>query len=256
MKASKGIYYINTVVDLQRLHDGIANKSFDKDITIRAYKYVTKDLDSPWVMIPQWEYRHLVNAPIRYHIGSTQDVPYADTDKFNDCGRGIHVAPFNQCGEYNWPVGRQTYCLAPFRIIVLEFKLSDIATIPLHKARWVTHAHPSSIVRGKFRLHRAKVIGEVSLDGKLLAWLRGKTVCRRKIKWVPFTTRTNYPKLRWLIEVLTVVTIPTKIEGESSHAPILMVPDYCLDNAMEFLSPSIDEKPDDDPMFQNLRDCT
>lgn len=69
------------------------------------------------------------------------------------------------------------------------------------------------------------------------------------MSWVLFTKRTDDPKLSWLERRLDEALIPHRRNGYSWHAPILEVPDDCLDHAWAILTP-VDDIPDDDPMFE------
>ena len=68
------------------------------------------------------------------------EVKDADTDERDTCSRGINVATLQWCLKYSaaaWP------------FLLVEFKACDIAAIP----------HASD---GKFRLHRCKVLRQVT----------------------------------------------------------------------------------------------
>lgn len=67
-------------------------------------------------------------------------------------------------------------------------------------------------------------------------------------QYVPFTRRTNQPKLGWLMDQLQHRGIASKIDGESFHAPILKVARKDLDAANAILDP-VDDVPDDDLQF-------
>ena len=101
---------------------------------IRLFKMVTKDLKSPIK----------VDSPISYEIGKRYAIDNANTDPFEECGAGLHVATLEWITG-NWYRGN--------RILICEFTAEDIASIP---------NNPS----GKLRLHRMDVVGE--LDPKEL----------------------------------------------------------------------------------------
>lgn len=67
--------------------------------------------------------------------------------------------------------------------------------------------------------------------------------------WVQFTRRTNDPKLKWLEISLARAGIQSRRQGESWHAPILQVQEKDLEAAWSILTPTIDELPDDHPLF-------
>ena len=67
----------------------------------------------------------------------------------------------------------------------------------------------------------------------------------RDMKYVQLTKRTNDPKLSALEILLDKAGINHKREGESFHAPILLVDALKEDEAWEILDP-IDDIPDDD----------
>lgn len=75
------------------------------------------------------------------------------------------------------------------------------------------------------------------------------------VRWVLFCKRTEDPKLAWLERALAARGIRSRRRGHSWHAPILEVPATQLDAADAFLAapfdgrPSLDDIPDDDPLF-------
>ena len=69
---------------------------------------------------------------------------------------------------------------------------------------------------------------------------------------VPFTRRTNFPKLAWLINELNKAGIANEITGESAHAPILSVDESRIDEAWDILDP-VDDVEDDDPRYANAQ---
>lgn len=97
---------------------------------IRAYKVVNANNEG-----------HL-NGGLKYEIGSTVSVDNAETDINKDCGAGIHVATLDWC-LCEWREG--------YKILILEFEAKDIAAIP-------------TATDGKFRLHRATVVGEKDIS--------------------------------------------------------------------------------------------
>ena len=95
---------------------------------IRAYKFVTDNGQSP-----------INPTQLHYTQDSKHAVENADTDPFNNCGAGIHVATMD------WIVRNQ----GDFKhVLILEFEATDIAAIPIP-------------FDGKFRLHRCTVVGEL-----------------------------------------------------------------------------------------------
>lgn len=101
----------------------------DQPGKIRAYKVVTATLTGP-------SYPGLI-----YKQGKTLSVAEPCTDETVHCGAGINVATLDWCMR-EWYEG----C----KILILEFTKKDIAAIPI-------------ATDGKFRLFRAKVVGEVDL---------------------------------------------------------------------------------------------
>jgi hypothetical protein len=73
----------------------------------------------------------------------------------------------------------------------------------------------------------------------------------KPVIWVQFTKRTEDPKLSAIERMLTIAGIRHKREGESWHAPILMVEADKLGDASMLLHP-IDEIPDDDERWEAL----
>jgi len=69
-----------------------------------------------------------------------------------------------------------------------------------------------------------------------------------KVTWVALTRRTEEPKLTYLRRQLDKAGIENRITGESFHAPILSVPEQCINSAWDVLDP-IDKFEDDDPRF-------
>ena len=55
-------------------------------------------------------------------------------------------------------------------------------------------------------------------------------------KFVQFTRRTNFPKLGYLIQLLTARGIPCRLNGESFHAPILEVSELFEEDAWTILA--------------------
>jgi hypothetical protein len=77
----------------------------------------------------------------------------------------------------------------------------------------------------------------------------GLDLCREhQHPWVLFTKRTEDPKLAWLERRLAEAGIPSRRDGYSFHAPILKVPEQCLDKAWAILEP-VDDIPDADPQW-------
>ena len=77
-----------------------------------------------------------------------------------------------------------------------------------------------------------------------------------EFNWQTLCKRTNDPKLKAIEAILDSMAIPHRRNGESWHAPILEVPDGDHERAYEeiLMSPDsvygiFDERPDDDPMF-------
>ena len=105
---------------------------FDQPGPIRAYKLVKENGQGPF------------HGGIIYEIGKSYEVPSADTDIYEDCGAGINLATLDWClWEYK----------PGYRVLIAEFTAADIAAIPIASD-------------GKFRVHRASIIGEVDLKGR------------------------------------------------------------------------------------------
>jgi len=103
---------------------------------IRAYKLVDSEYRSPIQS----------SGKLTYRVGDTVKAK-ADTDPNVQCGRGVNVATLPWCLS-NWRSG--------YRILVCEFKRSDIAAIPVGD--------------GKFRVGKCKVVREIDQD-QIYEWL-------------------------------------------------------------------------------------
>ena len=97
---------------------------------VRAYKLVDAEYKSP-----------IHGTKLHYLIGSTHEVPDANTDENEDCGAGLHVATLDWCMREWQPT---------WRIILCEFQAEDLACIPL-------------FTPGKFRVRKLTVIRELDL---------------------------------------------------------------------------------------------
>jgi uncharacterized protein YjbI with pentapeptide repeats len=100
----------------------------DQPGPLRAYKLVDAGLRSPIQ----------TTGKLAYVIGSTIEVPDANTDVTVQCAAGINVATLPWVLRY-WEPGR--------RILLVEFTAADIAAIPVGD--------------GKFRIRRCTVIREI-----------------------------------------------------------------------------------------------
>ena len=95
---------------------------------IRAYKYTTKDAESP------------IHAPkIKYTPGQTYEIKDADTSPSSQCHKGINVADAAWCKQNG---------KGDSRVFAFEFDMADIAALP-------------ASTDGKFRLHRGLCVEEV-----------------------------------------------------------------------------------------------
>lgn len=103
---------------------------------IRAYKLVDSGYRSPIQS----------SGKLTYRVGDTVEAE-ADPDPSVQCGRGVNVATLPWCLS-NWRSG--------YRILVCEFKRSDIAAIPVGD--------------GKFRVGKCKVVREIDQD-QIYEWL-------------------------------------------------------------------------------------
>jgi hypothetical protein len=97
--------------------------------TIRAYKLTTSGCVGPF------------QGGLKYEINKTYIVANANCDENIECGEGINVASLDWCLR-NWQPN--------FRIFIVEFEASDIATIPIGSD-------------GKFRLKKCRVVSELNL---------------------------------------------------------------------------------------------
>jgi len=70
------------------------------------------------------------------------------------------------------------------------------------------------------------------------------------MEYVQFTKRTNDPKLKWLEGELDEAGIKHYRDGESFHAPIMMVEKDKEEEAWDILGP-VDNVPDDDKRYQD-----
>ncbi len=103
---------------------------------IRAYKLVDSGYRSPIQS----------SGKLTYRVGETVEAK-ANTDSRVDCGAGVNLATLPWCLS-NWRSG--------YRILVCEFKRSDIAAIPVGD--------------GKFRVGKCKVVREIDQD-QIYEWL-------------------------------------------------------------------------------------
>lgn len=101
----------------------------DQPGPIRAYKLVDASGEGPY------------NGGITYKVGETYEVSDADCDPHTQCGPGINLATLPWCIR-EWVSG--------YRILVAEFTAKDIAAIPIGD--------------GKFRVRKATIVGEKSLE--------------------------------------------------------------------------------------------
>lgn len=120
-----GLFDCITKADVEKLRK---KKHIGK---VRAYKYTTKDAESP--------VRTGVSEKIKYEAGKHYEVKDADTGVSSSCHRGINVADIDWC-KANGQSGS--------RMFAFEFDMKDIAAIP-------------TSTDGKFRLHRCLCVEEV-----------------------------------------------------------------------------------------------
>jgi len=111
----------NSDLKLLAKHDGM----------VRGYKYVTKDLKSPTQTGPE---------QITYKVGEEFEIPNADTNPKETCGKGINVATKEWC---------QGFAKPPARALAFEFHSKDIAAIPTDG--------------GKMRVFRCLCVEEVDI---------------------------------------------------------------------------------------------
>jgi len=117
---------------------GLLDCRTDKDVrelaedhvgTIRAYKHVTKDGDSP-----------TQTTKIRYKIGNVYEEPNADTNRAQDCSHGLNVA------SLEWV--KRGRVKPEGRIFAVEFESTDLACVPTSSD-------------GKFRTRKLTVVEEL-----------------------------------------------------------------------------------------------
>ena len=96
---------------------------------IRAYKLVNNLYRGPFF------------GGIKYEIGKTYTVKYADCSVERQCSFGISLATLDWCIK-NWKEG--------YHILIVEFTSKNIAAIP-------------TATDGKFRVYKCKVVGEKDL---------------------------------------------------------------------------------------------
>lgn len=99
---------------------------------VRAYKYTTKDAESPIQSTNK----------IKYEVGKFYEIKDADTGPGSNCHKGINVADAEWCKSPCKGDGNEN------RIFAFEFDMKDIAAIP-------------NSTDGKFRLHRCLCVDEV-----------------------------------------------------------------------------------------------
>lgn len=116
------------VLDLKTKADVIALRKKKHLGRVRAYKYTTKDAESP-----------IQSPKIKYEVGKDYEIKDADTDPASNCHKGINVA------DVEWTKGSAS---GDRRVFAFEFEMEDIAAIPTH-------------TDGKFRVHRCKCVEEL-----------------------------------------------------------------------------------------------
>jgi len=129
----KDLGFTKGLFDLQTKDDVISLRKKRHLGRVRAYKYTSKDAESP-VQVPK----------IKYEVGKDYEIKDADTDPGSNCHKGINVA------DAAWAKQSAT---GESRVFAFEFEMDDIAAIPTH-------------TDGKFRVHRCLCVAE--LDPKTL----------------------------------------------------------------------------------------
>lgn len=99
--------------------------------TLRAYKHVTKDGDSP----------HQAQK-IRYELGRKYEEPNADTNRDKDCSHGLNVASLEWVQRDRGKGGKDA------RIFAVEMDADDLACVPAK-------------TDGKFRTRKLTVVAEI-----------------------------------------------------------------------------------------------
>jgi len=108
---------------------------------LRAYKLVNDKSEGPF------------NGGVKYELGKLIECDSADDDVTEQCGAGLNVATLDWCLR-EWRPG--------YRILIVEFDVSDIACIP-------------TATDGKFRLHRCTPIAEKKIDPVALGLVKAET---------------------------------------------------------------------------------
>jgi len=123
----------------------VKNHKKRPEMKIRAYKFVTRKLGSPWFAARSgWDwYYQAINSgavSINYIPGSEvvpHDVNYND---YKMCGAGINVVPLAEAiDQGQWPRMMRYACRPSTRFVAIDFDLKDIACMPFslydHKFR-------------------------------------------------------------------------------------------------------------------------
>lgn len=149
---------IKTFEDYGKLRDvaynyakAVRNHKKRPEMKIRAYKFVTKGLGSPWFAARfRWDYYYkAINSgavSINYMPGK-EVVPHAvNRNDKHICGAGINVTPLAEATSQNeWPMMMRYSKKPSVRFVAIDFDLKDIACMPC------------SLYDHKFRLSVGKV---------------------------------------------------------------------------------------------------
>jgi len=125
---TSGLLDCRSKTDVVRLRDGKHRGR------VRAYKYTTKDAESP-----------VQHPKLKYEPGKSYEIKDADTDPASRCHKGINVADIEWAKRHVYNHGR---------IFAFEFDVEDIAAVPTD-------------TDGKFRVHRCLCVEEI--DPKTLS---------------------------------------------------------------------------------------
>jgi hypothetical protein len=141
-------FTVGTMLDMLKNSD--IKKLAKHDGMVRGYKYVTKDLKSPTQTGPE---------QITYKVGDEFEIPNADTNPRETCGKGINIATQEWCKGFAKP---------PKRALAFEFHSKDVAAIPTDG--------------GKMRVFRCLCVEEVDIKTfKPLAPKTPKKVTKKKV---------------------------------------------------------------------------
>lgn len=163
-----------------------------EDETIRAYKFVTDKFMSPFASIERWRrtyffYDNTTERPLDYSIGNKVFAPSINLRSSDICGEGINIGSVSYISgilDRNSPYLDYALSLdfcADIKYVAVEFKLSDIGTLPYthsYKYEYSNNEERNRIMyrnyKDKFRLYSCTVIEEVDKKGNPINTIENK----------------------------------------------------------------------------------